>query len=76
MHNGDIQIKKGWYLQHLDYTHKSQKGYQQNDGVFCGISEDSNSPSTEKYIEVLKNHVRQKCFWPLGELDIEYVPSG
>ena len=24
-------------LQYLDYTHKSQKGYQQNSGVFLGF---------------------------------------
>ena len=75
LHNEDIQIKNGGYIQHLDYTHKSQE-YQQNYGVFCGFLEDSNSPSIEKEIEVQKGHERRKCFWPWGELEIEYVPSG
>ena len=35
------------YLQDLDYTHKSQIGYQQNCGVFCDPLEDPNSLSTE-----------------------------
>ena len=73
--NGDIQIKNGWYLQHLDYTHKSQKGHQQTYGVFCGFLEDSSSLSTEKYIVVLKGHVHQKCSWSWGEIKIGYVPS-
>ena len=74
--NEDIQIKNGEYIQHLDYTHKFQKEYQQSYGVFCGFSEDSNSPSTEKDMEVLKGHVHQKCFLSWDELKREYVPSG
>ena len=52
----------------LDYTHKSQNGYQQNYGVFCGFLEDSNSLSTEKDIEVLKGHVHQKMILVLGRI--------
>ena len=67
LHNEDIQIKHGGYIQHLDYTHKSQKEYQQNYGVFWGFL-DSNSSLTEKDIEVLKGPVHQKCFWSWDEL--------
>ena len=54
----------------------TQKGYQQNYGVFCCFLEDSDSLSTEKYIKVLKGNVRQKWFWSWDKLEIEYVPSG
>ena len=63
-------------VQHLDYTHKYQEEYQQSYGEFCGFSEDSNSPSTEKDMEVLKGHVHQKCFLSWDELKREYLPSG
>ena len=58
----DIQIESGEYLQYRDYTHKFQKECQGNYGVFCGSLEDSNLPSTEKYIEFRGGHVYQKCF--------------
>ena len=48
--NEDIQIKNGEYLQHLHYNRKSQKGYQQNYGVFCGFLDDSNSHTTAEDI--------------------------
>ena len=55
-HNENIQIKIGGYIRHLDYTHKSQKEYQQNYGVFCGFLEDSNSPSIAKDIKDSVSH--------------------
>ena len=74
LHKKGIQTENGEYLQYLDYTHKSQKVYQQNYGTFCGFLMDSNLPSTEKDIEVPKGHVYQKCFSSWDELVIKYVP--
>ena len=50
LHNEDIQIKNAEYLQHLHYNRKSQKGYQQNCGVFCGFLDDSNLHTTAEDI--------------------------
>ena len=47
-----------------------------NFNILITLLEDSNKPSIEKEIEVLKGHERWKCFRPWDELDIEYVPSG
>ena len=44
--------------------------------AYYGFLEDSNSPSTEKHMEDLKGYVRQKWFWPPGELETEYFLSG
>ena len=66
-HNEDIQIKNGGYIQHLDYTHKTQE-YQQNYGDFCGFLEDSNLPSTEKRYGSPKGSCTPKVLFVLGRI--------
>ena len=75
LHKKGIEIENGEYLQSLGYTHKFPREYQGIYGDVCDSLEDSNLISTEKDIEVLKDHVYQTCFWSWGELKTTNVPS-
>ena len=47
-----------------------RKGISRSMSSFVVFLEDSNSPSTEKYIGIIKDRVHQKCFCPWDELGI------
>ena len=62
LHSQDMKIRNNSYLQCLDYTDISQKGYQRNYDEIFDFLKDLNLISIERDIRVPKDHVYQRYY--------------